>query len=383
MNIGFIGINSQSVSYSIKFDLSGHCCFLYDSDTDLVFNLNNKVFLSDESKILENLVNTKNIYGSTDVTEVIKNSDIIFSFIDCELNANNTINISPILDQIQSFYLASHLNILLYGKHFILSTTLNPGDSKKIYEKISQFGINFGILPNFLTEGQTYNSIINNNMYVLGTNSQDLSTTFTNLIRSINSNPKFYIMSFESAELIKLCISAITANKIVVANLLGDFMTSMGLKEEIPLVMSSISEDPKVGKQNMNYGLGYEETNLGKEMKVLSEFAKNKKIEINIFNDLERANQEHLNYLKYYYMTLNPNKSTPFIIDSLGLKKNNKNTETSQKFKLCIELLQEGYIVNVIENLDIANKFTSLSESFSNRLKFFKKGTNPEGVIIK
>lgn len=383
MNIGFIGINSKSVSYSIKFELSGYSCFFYDSDTNLVFNLNNRLFLSEEPIILENLVNTKNISGSTDVTEVIRNSDIIFSFIDCELNANNTINISPIFEQIQSFYLASHLDILLYGKHFILSTVLNPGDSKKIYEKISQFGINFGLLPNFLTEGQTYKSLNNNNLYILGTNSQDLSTTFINLIRSIKSDPKFYIMSFESAEIVKLGISAIVANKIVVANLLGDLMTSMGLKEEIPLVMNSISEDPRVGKQNMNYGLGYGGIHLGKEIRVLSEFAENKKIEINIFDYLEKANQEHLIYLKYYYMSLNPHKSTPFVIDSLGYKKNSKIIDESQRFKLCIELLQEGYTVNVIEDLVISNKLAPLSESFDNRLKFFKKGTNPEGIIIK
>lgn len=383
MNVGFLGINSKSVSYSILFEIAGHTCYFFDEDENLVFNINNKVYLTEEPTLLEKLVDRKKISGSTEVTEVIKNSDIIFSLIDCPPNANGTLDVTEIFAKIQTFYLASHLDISLYGKHFILSSVVNPGDSKRIHEKIAQFGVHYGYLPNFLTEGNTYNSLENNDLFVLGTDSDELSKTFTDLIRSIKTNSKVYIMSYESAELVKLGISAIVANKIVVANMLGDFMTSMGLEKEIPMVLSSISDDPRIGKQHMTYGLGYGGPHLGKEIRVLSEFTETKKVEINIFDYLEKANQEHLTFLKYYYMTLNPDKNRPFVIESLGYKKGSKIIDDSQRFKLCIELLQEGYIINVVEDLEIANKFTSLSESYDNRLRFYKKGTTPEGIKIK
>lgn len=383
MIIGFLGVNSKSVSHSILFESAGHTCIFYDSNENLVSNINNKVFLTDEPDILPHLVDRKNISGTTEVTDVIKKSEVIFSFIDCPSNTDNTIDITEITNQIQTFYLSSHLDINLYGKHFILSSVINPGDSKKFYEKIAQFGINFGYLPNFLTEGLIYKSLENNNLYVLGTQSDELSKTFTNLLMSIKKNSKLHIMSFESAEIVKLGISAIVANKIVVANILGDFLTTMGLEKEIPLVMNSISEDPRVGKQNMTYDLGYGGPHLGKEIRVLSEFTKNKKIETNIFDYLNIANQEHLKYRKYYYMTLNPNKDEPFVIESIGYKKGSKIIEESQRFKLCVELLEEGYTINVIEDLKIANELSYLSESYDNRLKFYKKGTHPEGIKIK
>lgn len=383
MNIGFLGINSKSISHSILFENVGHTCIFYDSDENLISNINNKIFISDEPDILRNLIDCKNITGSTEVTEVIKKSEMIFSFIDCPSNADNTIDVTEIFNQLQTFYLSSHLDINLYGKHFILSSVINPGDSKKFYERISQFGINFGYLPNFLTEGLSFKSLQENNLYVLGTNSDELTRVFTSLLMSIKKKSNLHVMSFESAEIVKLGISAIVANKIVVANILGEFLTSMGLEQEIPLVMNSISDDLRVGKQNMTYGLGYGGPNLGKEIRVLSEFAKNKKIENNLFDSIELSNQEHLKYLKYYYMTLNPDNNIPFVIESIGYRKGINLTEESQRFKLCVELLEEGYTINVIEDLNVATELTSLSEFYNNRLKFYKKGTTPEGIKIK
>lgn len=383
MTIGFLGINSKSVSYSILFEKIGHECLLFDQSEDLVYNINNQVFLSEESQIQMNLVESKNISGSTEITEIVSKSEVIFSFFDCPSNSDNTIDISEIIESLQQFYFCSHLDISLFDKIFVLSTVLNPGDSKVIYEKISQFGLHFCYMPNFLTEGQILSSIRNNKFSVLGTNSWDASEIIISLMRQIrNHNSDILVMSPESAEFVKLAISSIVANKIVVSNLIGDLMTSKGLEKEISIVLSAISKDERIGKENLSYGLGYGGPHLGKEIRALSKYVEISKVENNIFEELEQANQEHLMYIKYYYMSLNPNKSNPFVIDGLGYKRNMKNLEDSQRFKLCVELLNQGYIVNVIESMDTAIKLQKLADSYENKLKFFKKGTNPDGVKI-
>ena len=63
-------------------------------------------------------------------------------------------------------------------------------------------------------------------------------------------------------------------------------------------------------------------------------------------------------------------------------KKGTDILEESQQYQLCIDLLTEGYYVNVIEIDSVAKKLTPISESYNNRLKFFKPGTNPEGYKI-
>ena len=63
-------------------------------------------------------------------------------------------------------------------------------------------------------------------------------------------------------------------------------------------------------------------------------------------------------------------------------KKGTDITEESQQFQLCIDLLDEGYTLNVIEIDSVSKQLNSLSESYNGRLKFFKVGTNPEGYKI-
>ena len=64
-------------------------------------------------------------------------------------------------------------------------------------------------------------------------------------------------------------------------------------------------------------------------------------------------------------------------------KKGTDILEESQQFQLCVDLLNEGYTLHVIEIDIIANKLGQMSESYDNRLKFFKPGTNPNGYHIK
>ena len=384
MTIGFLGINSKSVSYSILFEKINHSCLFYDTDENSIFNLNNKFLPNVEQDINIDLVNTKKISGSTSVTDVIQNSDLIFHFIDCPANSDNTIDITEIFDVLQYFYLSSHLDIQLFGKKFILSTVLNPGDSKIIHEKISQFGLQYAYLPNFLTEGEIYKSLVNREFTVIGTNSSDLSNVVSNLFRQIKKHDsEIHIMSPESAEMVKFGISSIVSNKIVVSNIIGDMLISMGLEKEIPIVLDSISKDKRIGTQKLKYGLGFGGPHLGKELRAFSEFAKSKKLEINIFDEINKANDEHTTFLKYYYMTLNPNKNVPFVLDRITYKIGSDVVEDSQRFKLCLELLNEGYSVNVLENINISDNFIKLSESFENRLKFFGVGSKPNGVNIK
>ena len=69
-------------------------------------------------------------------------------------------------------------------------------------------------------------------------------------------------------------------------------------------------------------------------------------------------------------------------MNHITYKKGSNIVEESQQFQLCVELLNDGYSVNVIEIPEVANKLNTLSESYDGRLKFYKPGTNPEGILI-
>jgi hypothetical protein len=105
-------------------------------------------------------------------------------------------------------------------------------------------------------------------------------------------------------------------------------------------------------------------------------------MDLNLPLTVDEFNKEHANFLKDHYISLNPDKEVPFVMNYITYKRGTNILEESQQFKLCIDLLDEGYHVNVIEIEEVTKNLNSLSESYNGRLKFYKRETKPEGYII-
>ena len=189
-------------------------------------------------------------------------------------------------------------------------------------------------------------------------------------------------MSTKSAELTKIAISSFVATKITYANMIGNIMSKLGLQNEIDMVLTTIGGDSRIGKKSLKYGFGYGGQSLPTENRALGFFAKNLGFESNLplFTDI--LNKEHSSFLKNFFIQQNPNREIPFVMEHITYKKGTNILDESQQFQLCVDLLNEGYSLNVIEADEISKKLNSLSESYNNRLKFFKSGTKPNGYKI-
>jgi UDP-glucose 6-dehydrogenase len=190
-------------------------------------------------------------------------------------------------------------------------------------------------------------------------------------------------MSIKAAELTKLAINSFVATKITYANMIGDIMLKLGLQSEIDMVLTTIGGDSRVGKKSLKYGFGYGGPSLPNDNRALGFFTKNLGIESNLPLYTDIINKEHSSFLKNFFIQQNPNKEIPFVMEHITYKKGTNILDESQQFQLCIDLLNEGYYLNVIEYDEISKKLNSLSESYNNRLKFFKVGSNPDGYKIK
>jgi hypothetical protein len=70
-------------------------------------------------------------------------------------------------------------------------------------------------------------------------------------------------------------------------------------------------------------------------------------------------------------------------MEYITFKKGTNNLINSQQLNLCLDLLKEGYYVNVIDDNQLGSQLHELCLSYNNRLKFYKSGTKPEGYLIK
>jgi len=383
MKIGVIGAGRLGLTFALLCEKNGYEVLVSDVKEDYVYNLNQKICITNEPIIQDMLFNSNRLSATTDNIEIIKNCDTIFTFVATPSTIEGNYDTSKVFEVSGSFNTASSLEIPLYNKKFIIGCTTNPGDTEQIQQRLNMFNIQVAYNPEFIAQGEIVKGLEQSDIVLIGTDYQDLANDLIEIYNKIQTTSvNAYVMSPKAAEITKIGINCFLTTKISYANMMGDIMTKAGIKGEIDMVLSAIGGDTRVGKKYMKYGFGFGGPCLPRDNRALGHYAKNLGMELNLPLTVDLFNKEHATFLKDYYVNLNPDKSNPFVMNYITYKRGTDILEESQQFQLCIDLLNEGYMVNVIEIDAISSKLNYLSESYNGRLKFYKQGTKPEGFVI-
>lgn len=384
MKIGIIGANTLGVAFSLICENAGYDVIIYDEDKDIVYNLEQEIYNTKEPLVQKMLFESYYFSATTDVIELIEKCNIIFTFVDTEPTLDGGNDTKKVFEISNHFFTASQLDKPIHNKKFVIGSTMNPGDTEQIQEKLHMFNIQVGYCPTMSSEGNIIDGYTNSDMVIIGTEHQELSNELIYLFSKIQSSGvNIHTMSSKAAEITKLSINSFISMKISFANTLGDLLVKSNLKEEVNTILHSVSSDSRVGLKSFKYGFGYGGLNLPRDIKTLSEYYKNYDIDTTLITSVKDSNENHSKFLKDYYISQNPNKSIPFVMEYVSFKKGTNNLINSQQWNLCLELLKEGYYVNVIDDNQVGSQLHELCLSYNNRLKFYKSGTQPEGYQIK
>jgi nucleotide sugar dehydrogenase len=383
MKIGVIGAGRLGLTFALLCEKNGYEVLVSDVREDYVYNLNQKICITNEPLIQDMLFESTKLSATTDNIEIIKNCDTIFTFVPTPSTIEGNYDTSKVFEVSGSFNTASSLEIPLYNKKFIIGCTTNPGDTEQIQQRLNMFNVQVAYNPGFIAQGEIVKGLEQSDIALIGTDYQELTNELIGIYNKIQTTSvNVYVMSSKAAEITKIGINCFLTTKISYANMMGDIMIKSGIKSEIDMVLSAIGGDSRVGKKYMKYGFGFGGPSLPRDNRALGHYAKNLGMELNLPLTVDSFNKEHATFLKNYYINLNPDKSNPFVMNYITYKLGTDILEESQQFQLCIDLLNEGYMVNVIEIDTISSKLNYLSESYNGRLKFYKQGTKPEGFII-
>ena len=383
MKLGVIGVNDVGLSFGLLCEKNGYEVLVSNMDEDYIFNLNQKICITNEPLIQSMLFDTKKFSSTTSNTDVIKNSDIIFIFSQTPSNIEGNYDTTKVFDIISEFYSLSSQNSPLHNKKVVICSTTNPGEVEQIQQRLNMFNVQVAYNPFFTNEGDIVKDIENHEMVLIGGEYQELTNDLIQLhtkIKKVLVN--VYSMSSKAAELTKIGINSFLSAKISYANMLGEIITKSGIEDEVNMVLNAIGGDSGIGKKHMNYGFGFGGPTINGDNKALKHFADSVGASTDLISSVNQFNKSHILFIKKYYTQKNPNKEIPFVMNHITYKKGSNIVEESQQFKLCIELLSDGYSVNVIEISEVSTNLNSLSESYNGRLKFYKPGTKPEGIVI-
>lgn len=383
MRIGVIGAGRLGLTFALLCEKNGYEVIVSDVREDYIFNLNQKICITNEPHIQSMLLETLKFTATTNNIEVIENSDFIFTFVSTPSTIDGNYDTSKVFQIVSDFYSANSLNIPLYEKKLIVGCTTNPGDTSQVQQRLNMFNVQVAYNPEFIAQGEIVRGLEQSDIVLIGTDYTELANNLIKIYEKIQTTPvNAYVMSPKAAELTKIGINCFLTTKISYANMMGDIMVKSGLENEIDLVLSAVGGDSRVGKKYMKYGFGFGGPCLPRDNRALGHYAQNIGMELNLPLTVDNFNKEHASFLKQHYIQKNPDKSVPFVMNYITYKRGTDILEESQQFQLCIDLLNEGYCVNVIEIDEVAKNLHSLSESYGNRLKFFKVGTNPTGYKI-
>ena len=383
MRIGIIGAGRLGLTFALLCKKAGYEVIVSDKREDYVFNLNNGICNTNEPLIQKMLFEVETFSATTSNIEIIKNSDIIFTFVSTPSTTDGSYDTSAVFEVANDFFESSKLDIPVFNKKFIVGCTTNPGDVEQIQNKLSMFSIQVAYNPEFIAQGEIVKGLEESDIVLIGTEYNELANELIQIYEKIQITPvNAHIMSPKAAEITKIGINCFLTTKISYANMMGDILTKSNLGNEINSVLSAIGGDTRVGKKYMKYGFGFGGPCLPRDNRALGHYANELGMKLNLPLTVDDFNKEHAEFVKNFFIKQNPDKTIPFVMNYITYKRGTDILEESQQFKLCLDLLEEGYYVNVIEIDAVIKQLSELSEEFDGRLKFYKPGTSPEGFII-
>jgi UDP-glucose 6-dehydrogenase len=207
MKIGIIGCDIVGLAFGLLCEEQGHDVLISDENEDFIYNLNQKVCLTNEPFIQSLLLSSIHLSATTDPIEVIKRSDIIFTFAEIKSSIEGSYDTTKIFDTTKHFFTSTSLDIPLYDKKFVVCSTTNPGDVEQIQKRLSMFNIEVAYNPPIITHGELVNSFRNSNTIIIGSEYDKIKEDLSIIYRQINIDSVYlYLMSIKSAEVAKIGI---------------------------------------------------------------------------------------------------------------------------------------------------------------------------------
>ena len=343
--IGVIGAGRLGICFAILADRAGYKVIVSDVRKDYIKNLQEKKISTNEPLVPE-LLEQSDIKATTSNEEVIKESDIIYTFVATPSLKDGSYDVSAVQKVVDDI-LDTPL-VFTDRKTFVVGCTTNPGDCDKFAEQLPGMKVYYN--PEFIAQGAIIRGLLRADMVLVGGEyDKDISDLYYR-IQGPEMEPRMNFMSLTAAELTKIALNCYLTMKISYANQVGEVLTKFGLGEEIDNVLNAIGADSRVGSKYLGYGFGFGGPCLPRDNRAFAHAAERVGLKNNIGLTIDAFNDEHSDFLADVLCEKHKNKKVPFYFpNGITYKKGTDIIEESQQYKLFKELLSRGYKVVALE----------------------------------
>jgi len=351
MKIGLIGAGRLGLCLALLMDKAGYSVIASDVREDYIDGLQRGEITTTEPLVGQYLDSARRIEFTTDNLKVIEESDIIFTLVLTPSLENGSYDVSNV-DDVVSDILKYGWDKDLSNKSLVIGCTTNPGDCDFFQDRLSETGINVFYNPEFIAQGSIIKDLQNADTVLIGGDGKHKGN-LVNIYKKIQygyKKPSIHFMSTKAAEIVKIAINTFLTTKISYANMLGQVLCKSGLQDEIDNVLGAIGSDTRIGKKYMNFGFGFGGPCFPRDNRAFAKYAEKVGIEHNFGYTTDNFNKAHLLFLKDYFVNDN-SEDLPFCFNYIAYKPGTDILTESQQYQLCLELLDLGYKVYVLDDL--------------------------------
>ena len=367
MKIGVIGAGRLGICFALLCEQAGYDVLVSDVREDYVKNLRNKFISTNEPEVSKLLSTSPRLSATNSNSKVIRDCDIIYTLVATPSKRDGSYDVSAVWDVVQDIKKIKKVQ----GKAFVVGCTTNPGDCKEFQKELDKSGVDVFYNPEFIAQGTIINDLRKADMVLIGGKRNESYDQLCEIYNRIQeTSPKISIMSTTAAELVKLAVNCFLTTKISYANMVGQVMALSGMEEEIPTVLGAIGDDSRIGRKYLNFGFGFGGPCLPRDNRAFASHAKKLGLDYNLGDTTDNFNNEHATFIKDYFVYRNP-QNLPFYFDYVSYKKGTDILTESQQYRLCVDLLDDGYEVYINDNDAIMDMISDdLSDKYPDTVKF-------------
>lgn len=392
--ITVIGIGKLGLPFALLCERGGYSVLGCDKRKDYVVELKSGEFKSSEPKVEELLQSSENFEVTTDISKAIAFSDILFIFVPTpSLNGGEYDH--QYVDEVVIGLEKHDGNIA--GKTLVINCTVMPKYCKSIQDKLSKYEVNVIYNPEFIQQGDVVNGLEKADFVLMGCDKTLDITDLVEVYKAIMKVPvNIRALSLTGAEIAKIGLNCFLTLKIAYANIIGEIAINSGEEENVSEILAAIGSDSRIGGKFLGYGFPASGICLPRDARALRQYMLTVGIEKYFISALINENDRHLQYLKDYFIQNNPDKENPFIFNQLTYKKGVDILTESGHYKLCKELLDAGYKVNIFESDVVVDAVLPELSKYGNRVAYGNKngtvskypvrlfeGQNKKGYVIE
>ena len=362
MKIGLIGAGRLGICLALLIEKAGYEVLASDTRSDYIRNLQLKKYSGSAPRVSDLLATANNIEFTVLNDRVIDECDVIFTLVATPSLEDGSYDVSAVDDVVSDIQKFGWKNKnSLTGKSLVVGCTTNPGDCDRFQEKLSEVGMNVYYNPEFIAQGSIVDDLENADMVLIGG-----SGTHGALLEEIYHKiqvpiPSIHHMSTKAAELTKIALNCFLTTKISYANMIGEVLALSKMEREIGTVLKAIGSDSRIGNKYLGFGFGFGGPCFPRDNRAFAAYAKSVGVEHNIGTTTDNFNEAHADFIKEYVLYHNHDKK-PFCFRYLTYKPGTDILTESQQYRLCLDLLNEGYTVYCIDD--------TLKEQLDDRIKF-------------